>query len=325
MDEEMPPVSEFQPMPHDLQLQRLLHPSSLFGAGIRTVGFAGDSIRRGLSVRRKYPEVPVPRPTLMRLTSVFMEELMVLALATTDPRAHDEAELVRIRRETDEAIALYAEHGWDRDRAGFHQTPTAPTHDQMEDRRFAGIRYQEMSFESGYEPRPGMPGRDRWLSVEANRRCYAHVLEHPGGPRPWLVALHGFGMGLPVDLMVLRAQQFHRELGFNVLAPVLPLHGRRRAGGRISGIGMVSLDWVANVHGVTQAVWDVRRCLAWIRERGASSIALHGISLGGYTAAMVAGLEDDLSCVIAGVPAATIHRPLSAAFRGGPRHATPAR
>ena len=101
--------------------------------------------------------------------------------------------------------------------------------------------------------------------------------------------------------MVLRAQQFHRELGFNVLAPVLPLHGRRGTGGRISGIGMVSLDWVANVHAVTQAVWDVRRCLAWIRERGAPSIALHGISLGGYTAAMVAGLEDDLSCVIAGV------------------------
>ena len=35
---------------------------------------------------------------------------MVLALATTDPRARNEAELARIRRETDDAIALYAEH-----------------------------------------------------------------------------------------------------------------------------------------------------------------------------------------------------------------------
>jgi hypothetical protein len=41
----------------------------------------------------------------------------------------------------------------------------------------------------------------------------------------------------------------------------------------------------------------------WLRARGASQIGLYGISLGAYVAALVAGLEDDLACVIAGIPA----------------------
>ena len=38
------------------------------------------------------------------------------------------------------------------------------------------------------------------------------------------------------------------------------------------------------------------------RARGGGDVGLYGISLGGYVSALVAGLEDDLSCVIAGIP-----------------------
>jgi hypothetical protein len=134
-------------------------------------------------------------------------------------------------------------------------------------------------------------------------------VEHRTGPRPWLVVLHASEMGGPFDLVLLQALAYHRDLGFNVLAPVLPLHGPRRDTGP-DRTDAVSFDWVANVHSLTQIVWDVRRCLAWIRERGASSIAVHGISLGGYATALLAGLDGDLDCVIAGVPSATIHRPI---------------
>ena len=154
-----------------------------------------------------------------------------------------------------------------------------------------------------------MPGAERWLSMEANQRCYAHVLEHTDGPRPWVVFVHGAGMGSPIDLLVLSALGYHRDLGFNVLAPVLPLHGPRKNTGP-DRADVASIDWIANVHSLTQIVWDLRRCLAWIRERGAPSIAVHGMSLGGYSTALLAGLDPDLGCVIAGVPAATIHRPL---------------
>ena len=38
------------------------------------------------------------------------------------------------------------------------------------------------------------------------------------------------------------------------------------------------------VHGLTQAVWDIRRLIRSVREQGATSISLYGVSLGAYTA-----------------------------------------
>ena len=58
-----------------------------------------------------------------------------------------------------------------------------------------------------------------------------------------------------------------------------------------------------DVHATAQAVWDIRRVIAWIRsEQPDAQIGLNSISLGGYIAALVASLEDGLSCAILGVP-----------------------
>jgi len=70
----------------------------------------------------------------------------------------------------------------------------------------------------------------------------------------------------------------------------------------MSGDGYFAGDCLDTLHAQTQAVWDVRRLLAWIRSAGASAIGVYGISLGGYTAALIAALEEDLACVVAGVP-----------------------
>jgi hypothetical protein len=47
----------------------------------------------------------------------------------------------------------------------------------------------------------------------------------------------------------------------------------------------------------------VRRILSWIRTQSSRPIGLYGLSLGGYTTALVAGFEADLAFAIAGVPA----------------------
>jgi dienelactone hydrolase len=112
---------------------------------------------------------------------------------------------------------------------------------------------------------------------------------------------------VPTDLEAFRSLHFHRDLGFNVIHPVLPLHGPRRAGKR-SGDAFITLDYLNNVHGMAQAIWDVRRCIAWARSHGATSIVVHGVSLGAYTAALLSGLEDDLGGVIAGVPSVDLAR-----------------
>jgi hypothetical protein len=81
-------------------------------------------------------------------------------------------------------------------------------------------------------------------------------------------------------------------------------HGPRRVFGR-SGDGFLTGDFVDTLHAQAQAVWGVRRLVGWLRANQATAIGLYGISLGAYTSALVASLEDDLSCVIAGIPPPT--------------------
>jgi dienelactone hydrolase len=128
------------------------------------------------------------------------------------------------------------------------------------------------------------------------------VLRHGDGPRPWLVGIHGYQMGVPLfDLLVFAPEYFHERLGLNLLLPVLPLHGPRKVGRR-SGDGFIGAEIMDTVHAEAQAMWDVRRLLAWARAQGGSDFGVLGLSLGGYNAALLASLDDDLRCAILGVP-----------------------
>jgi pimeloyl-ACP methyl ester carboxylesterase len=139
---------------------------------------------------------------------------------------------------------------------------------------------------------------------EANQTVHTWVAHVPERHRrTWLVCAHGLGMGSnpPVDLRAFRASQLVRR-GVNVAVPVLPLHGPR-ATGRGRGEDLMTIDMVDSLHGIAQAVWDLRRVIAWLRATyGAEQIGVIGYSLGGLVASITAALEDDLACVIAGIP-----------------------
>src|SRR3546814_4593895 len=62
--------------------------------------------------------------------------------------------------------------------------------------------------------------------------------------------------------------------------PVLPLHGPRSTGWR-SGDHYLDGDMTDLVYAESQALWDLRRTLAWLRanESGAR-VGVYGISLG---------------------------------------------
>lgn len=270
--------------------------------GPRTAGFMARSLRRSLPFRTpRFPEIPT-RPTTPAMLAGALADEIVLATMSNDRLVPSDEDLVRIEGETRDAVEVLTRHGWLDDPAAYHVAPPVPAEVELERKRFGRVRYEELTFDSGFEPVADMPGADRWRSMEANRVTHAYVLRHrEAADRPWLVHLHGFSMGIPPDLEAFRSLHFHRDLGFNVIHPVLPLHGPRRAGKR-SGDAFITLDYLNNVHGMAQAVWDVRRCIAWARSHGASSVVVHGVSLGAYTAALLSGLEDDLGGVIAGVP-----------------------
>jgi hypothetical protein len=163
--------------------------------------------------------------------------------------------------------------------------------------------HQRIAFESGYAPKEGEPGRARWLGWKANATAHSWLFEHPGAPRPWVVCVPGYRMGSPlVDRIGFRVRWLHRGLGLNVAIPVMPLHGPRSVGRR-NGDHFLSGDFVDTIHAQSQAVWDTRRLIGWLRERGAPSIGVYGVSLGGYTTALVSSLERDVDLCIVGVPA----------------------
>ena len=57
---------------------------------------------------------------------------------------------------------------------------------RIDRRRVRGLDYEHLHFDSGYEPHPDEPGRERWLAYAANRTAHAWVVRHAGGERPWL-------------------------------------------------------------------------------------------------------------------------------------------
>lgn len=199
-----------------------------------------------------------------------------------------------------------AERGCLDDPARYHrEPPLLGPWTTAEDSTWLGARrqrFQRVAWASGFEPHPGEPGRERWLEREANRMMHAYVLEHRGDPRPWLVCVHGFGMGTPlVNFGGFSAKRLYEDLGLNLIFPCLPLHGPRGAR-RVSGSELLAPDYINLLHTFAQSVWDVRRALDWVRSREPKGVGLYGISLGGNISALVASFVSRLDCVIAAIP-----------------------
>lgn len=207
-------------------------------------------------------------------------------------------------RELDDALALFGERGWLQEPRSYHREPPPLTGVEGGERTHKEAGFEHLTFESLYEPWPGEPGRERWLGYEKNRTAHAWVLRHPGGPRPWVVCVHGIRMGSPrTDIPHFQPGYLHHELGLNMIFPVMPIHGPRRVG-LVSGDRILSGDVMDTLHAGAQAVWDIRRLVSWLRaHEGAPAVAALGHSLGGYVVALLACLEDGLDCVAVGNPA----------------------
>lgn len=160
---------------------------------------------------------------------------------------------------------------------------------------------EELRFESEYEARDPEV-RHVLEGIEANRTAWAHLWRHGDRPRPTLICLHGYGMGRPAwDAHAWDVERWHHELGLDLVMPILPFHGPR-APGRRSGAGFLDAHPLQTNAAFGQAIWELRRLTGWLRQEGAPAIGVHGMSLGGYTAALFASLERGLACVIPSIP-----------------------
>jgi hypothetical protein len=269
-------------------------------ASARTTTFLARSASRRMRQAHEYPEIPTRTVSPSLALSVWIDEIVMGLLprmpqvpVTDVPRLHDE--VVR-------ALEALEAYGWLDNPRGFHATPPPPDRVGTTLRRIGGAAYTRISFDSGFAPHGALPGGSRWMDAQRDGRVQAYVLQHSQPGRPWLVNLHGYSSGNPLDLVPFRSLRHHRTLGYNVIHPVMPLHGPRTNSAGRSGQGFLTLDYVQHLHAFAHAVWDVRRCIAWARQQGASSITVHGISLGGLITSLLAAVDGNIDRAIVGTP-----------------------
>jgi len=144
--------------------------------------------------------------------------------------------------------------------------------------------------------------RDGYVAHVNNRTAHARLFLAPE-PRPVVIALHGYLGGpyafeeraFPVRWMVRR--------GFDVALAVLPFHALRAS---TSGTPpFPGADPRYTIEGCRQAVHDIRALVSYFLGRGAPSVGVMGMSLGGYTTSLLATLDARLSFAIPIIPLAS--------------------
>ena len=249
--------------------------------------------------------VPAPDTGPNLAARAAVNELMMCGLILTSWPVAIGHVAVRVQREATDAYSLFEEKGWLSEPATYHQDPPPLDDPEIEKMEHKGREIECLSFDSLYEPHEDEPGRERWVSYRRNPTARAWILRHEGEQRPWLICVHGIRMGtLNKSIIRFQPEYLHEELGLNLIMPVLPMHGPRDTGGIISGERTLSGDIMDTLHTGAQAMWDFRRLVWWLREcEGAPAIGALGHSLGGYAVSLLASLETDLDCVVAGNPA----------------------
>jgi hypothetical protein len=207
------------------------------------------------------------------------------------------------RAQAREAVETLRAAGYVDDPAKVFPVPSAPAEIRATRRRRGGIDFEHLSFSTPYPLPVDLSRSHDWATGDGNATTHAYLLRHGDRTRPWVVVLHGHRMGEPRDLRLLGSTRLARSLGVDVAHLVLPMHGPRGRGERHAFPG---LDAVTNFFGMAQSVWDARTLLARLRAEGAETIGVFGVSLGGHVAALLAGVDAELRCVVAGVPTSDI-------------------
>ena len=196
----------------------------------------------------------------------------------------------------------------DREPAFFFREPPSSVHVKEYEPRWGifepeGGRCIGLKFESPYQPFNSRLD-ETFARHENNRTARARWWRHDGPPRPVLLAIHGF-MADPYWLNVrfFSLKQFY-EQGYDVVLFTLPHHGlRAEQSTYYSGQGFFTAGMSGINEHMGQAICDLRVLLRYLRKDcGIDRIALTGVSLGGWTAALYASLDDQVEAVIPNVP-----------------------
>src|SRR5262249_22102616 len=169
-------------------------------------------------------------------------------------------------------------------------------------RRANGTVVMDATWSSGFLPLAEEVA-ERYLGHGKNHIAAARLFVHEGPPRPAVLLVHGYRCGQYALEERVWPIEWLMKGGLDVALPVLPFHAVRALPGPAL---FPASDPRVTVEGFRQAVRDLRALIHFLLDRGAPSVGLMGMSLGGYTTALVATLEHRLSFAVPFIPLSSI-------------------
>jgi pimeloyl-ACP methyl ester carboxylesterase len=139
-----------------------------------------------------------------------------------------------------------------------------------------------------------------------NRDVRVRWIGEPASGRPALALVHGYLGGEPKWEQKFFPVRRLREWGFDVAIVTLPFHGPRKDPARKGAPKFPSVDPAFNIEVWRRAIIELRELTRVAKQRGARSIGVLGMSLGGYTSALLACAEPTLSVCVPMIPLASL-------------------
>lgn len=165
------------------------------------------------------------------------------------------------------------------------------------------IRRFQLRFASPFKPLNPF-ARTQFEAMQRNAFAHAQHWCHGDRPRPTLIVIHGFAADPHwLNAHALSLADLYRR-GYDILLFTFPHHGRRaERSDWFSGQGLFGSGLVAFNEAPLHAIHDLRVFINYLQERGVEHIGVTGISLGGYTAALLAAVDERLAYCVPIVPA----------------------
>ncbi len=156
-----------------------------------------------------------------------------------------------------------------------------------------------LSFESRFEA-VDPARREAYAAHRRNRIARAQHWRHGDDePRPTLCVIHGFTASPYWVNSAFFSLPWFFYNGYDVLLFTLPFHGRRQsARSPYSGHGFFAHGFAHLNEAMAHAVHDFRVVVDHLLATSASSVGVTGLSLGGYTSALLAAVEERLAVVV---------------------------
>lgn len=165
-----------------------------------------------------------------------------------------------------------------------------------------GVSAVELCFDSPFKPLL-KDLHAQYLQQSKNLRASALHWRHPGSPRPTMILVHGvLENWYTFNASFFSLKRFYDQ-GYDILLYTLPFHGRRAERWHpFSGYGLFSGGFAQLNEAILHAVSDLRVYFDYLLDRGAPSVGISGLSLGGYISALLAVVEPRLAFCIPNSP-----------------------